>query len=400
MRTFRLALLPLAIAACALHAEESASFTDAFTGGKFTLDSRLRMENVDDDAFARDANALTWRNRLGYKTAPWHGFTLFAELEDVRALDDSYNSTANGRTQYPTVVDPEGGEWNQAGIGWDSGKGTVLIAGRQRINLDNQRYIGAVGWRQNEQTFDAFTATHTFDPKTIFRYAYLQEVHRVFGHGHPNRLLAELDLDGHLLNASHVFSAGTLTGYGYFIENEDLPLASARTIGARFAGSRPMSEPWKLVYAAEIAQQADWRDGAASIDADYSLIEFGAAHGAYTGKLAREVLGGDGVYAFQTPFATLHAFNGWADKFLTTPVNGLVDTFVQFNGPIGPLQWIASYHEFDADHGSASYGSEWDASLTYAFKQRFTAIAKFASYDADGFARDTDKLWLSLEYKY
>jgi hypothetical protein len=280
------------------------------------------------------------------------------------------------------VADPEGSEWNQAGVGWDSGKGTVLIAGRQRINLDNQRFIGAVGWRQNEQTFDAFTATHTFSPKTTLRYAYLAEVHRVFGHAHPNPLSAGFDLDGHLLNASHVFSAGTLTGYGYFIENEDLSPTSARTLGVRFAGARPLSEPWKLVYAAEFAQQADWRDGARTIDADYSLLEFGAAHGAYTGKLAREVLGGNGVYAFQTPFATLHAFNGWADKFLTTPVNGLVDTYLQFNGPIGKLQWVASYHAYDADHGGASYGSEWDASLLYTFRQRFTAIAKFASYDA------------------
>ena len=400
MRTFRLALLLLAIAACAVHAEEPASFTDALTGGKVTLDSRLRMEHVEDDAVAKDANALTWRNRLGYKTAPWRGFTLFAELEDVRALDESYNSTANGRTQYATVADPEGSEWNQAGIGWDSGHGTVLIAGRQRINLDNQRFIGAVGWRQNEQTFDAFTATHTFSPKTALRYAYLAEVHRVFGHAHPNPLSAGFDLDGHLLNASHVFSAGTLTGYGYFIENEDLSPTSARTLGVRFAGARPLSEPWKLVYAAEFAQQADWREGARTIDADYSLLEFGAAHGAYTGKLAREVLGGNGVYAFQTPFATLHAFNGWADKFLTTPVNGLVDTYLQFNGPIGKLQWVASYHAYDADHGGASYGSEWDASLLYTFRQRFTAIAKFASFDADTFARDTDKVWLSLEYKY
>ena len=400
MRNYRFALLPLALAEACAHADDSLSLTDALTGGKVTIDSRLRMENVGDDAVAKDANALTWRNRVGYRTAPWLGLSLFAELEDVRALDDSYNSTANGRTQYATVADPEGSEWNQAGIAWDSGHGTQVVAGRQRLVLDNQRFFGNVGWRQNEQTFDALTATQTIAKNTTLRYAYLQDVHRVFGHANPNPLLAEYDVDGHLVNVAHVFGPATLTGYGYFVENQDLPLTSNRIVGARFAGTHALAEPWKLLYTIEYAQQANWRDGAHNIDADYTLFEFGATRGAYTGKFSHERLGGDGHYAFQTPFATLHAFNGWADKFLVTPVNGLVDTFVSFNGPVGKLQWAASYHQYDADHGDADYGTEWDASLSYAFKQRFTALAKFASYDANTFARDTDKVWLSLEYKY
>src|SRR3546814_7541468 len=32
--------------------------------------------------------------------------------------------------------------------------GTVLTVGRQRISLDDQRFVGSVGWRDNEQTFD------------------------------------------------------------------------------------------------------------------------------------------------------------------------------------------------------------------------------------------------------
>ncbi|HQW82305.1 MAG TPA: alginate export family protein [Pseudomonadota bacterium] len=400
MRNYRYALLPLALAAACAHADDSLSLTDALTNGKVTIDSRLRMENVSDDAITKDANALTWRNRVGYKTAPWFGFTLFAELEDVRALDESYNSTANGRTQYPTVADPEGSEWDQAGIAWEPTPGSQLVVGRQRINLDNQRFFGSVGWRQNDQTFDAAAFTQTLGKNTTARYYYLQDAHRVFGHANPNPLLAEYDIGGHLVNVAHVFGPATLTGYGYFVENEDLPLTSNRIIGARLAGTHALNEPWKLLYTAEYAQQANWRDGAHAIDADYVLFEIGAARGAYAGKFSQERLGGDGHYAFQTPFATLHAFNGWADKFSVIPVNGLIDNAVLVNGPAGKLQWAASYHQYSADHGGADYGTEWDASLSYAFKQRFTALAKIASYDADSFARDTDKFWLSLEYKY
>src|SRR3546814_1461069 len=39
-----------------------------------------------------------------------------------------------------------------------------------------------------------------------------------------------------------------------------------------------------------------------------------------------EVLGSDaGVFAFQTPLATLHKFQGWADLFLTTHSAGVRD---------------------------------------------------------------------------
>nr|MBP7624049.1 hypothetical protein [Xanthomonadales bacterium] len=221
MRNYRYALLPLALAAACAHADDALSLTDALTGGKVTIDSRLRMENVGDDAVAKDANALTWRNRVGYRTAPWLGLSLFAELEDVRALDDSYNSTANGRTQYATVADPEGSEWNQAGIAWDSGHGTQVVAGRQRLVLDNQRFFGNVGWRQNEQTFDALTATQTIAKNTTLRYAYLQDVHRVFGHANADALLAEYEVDGHLVDVAHVFGPAPLTGHGCFVENQD-----------------------------------------------------------------------------------------------------------------------------------------------------------------------------------
>ncbi len=400
MYNYRLALLPLAIAAGAVSANEPAGLAAALNDGKATLDSRLRWESVDDDAVLNSANALTWRNRLGYRTAPWYGFSVFAEIENVLALDNGYNSTANGRTQYATVADVEGTEWNQASIAWDSGQGTQLVAGRQRITLDNQRFIGTAGWRQNEQTFDAFTATQTIGKTTTIRYAYLQSVHRVFGNYHPNPLLAEFNLDGHLLNASHLFSLGTLTGYGYFIENGDLPLTSAKSVGARFAGTKSIADPWKFVYAIEYANQSQWRDGAAIIDADYGMIEIGAAHGPFTGKLGREMLGGDGHYAFQTPFASLHPFNGWADKFLITPLNGLIDTYVAINGPLGRAQWLIAYHRFDADQGGADYGDEWDMSLSYPFKQRFSALAKVARYTRDSFARDTNKFWFSLEYRY
>lgn len=388
---------------------------DALRGGTFTIDSRMRSETVEDESLAAEARALTWRTRLGFKSAPVQGFRVFAELENIHALSERYNSTANGRTRFPVVADPEGSEWNQAGISWDSsvredGWGTQMVLGRQRINLDNQRFFGSVGWRQNEQSFDALMFTQSLSGASKLRYYYLSEVNRVFGNNHPNPLAAGFELHGHLVNASHGFSLGTLTGYGYWIENLDLPLSSTKTLGARFSGSKSLTDTYKVAYTAEYARQDDWRGGASAICAHYQLLELGLVRGDYSAKIAQEVLSGNGSSAFQTPFATLHAFNGWVDKFLITPERGLVDRFASVSGPIAKAQWQFAYHQFESDSRASSalsrrFGKEWDVSLSYAFTNNFSGLAKFARYqggrDAIGsFANDTSKFWLSFDYRY
>jgi hypothetical protein len=155
-----------------------------------------------------------------------------------------------------------------------------------------------------------------------------------------------------------------------------------------------------LEYVAELARQDDYARGSALIDAGYGLAEAKLVRGGLSGGLGYEVLGGDGRYAFQTPFATLHAFNGWADRFLTTPVNGLRDAYATFGAPLGKAKLAIAYHGYDADHGSAHYGTELDASVSYAFAKHYTVLAKVADYHADRFSRDERKAWLSFEAKF
>jgi hypothetical protein len=51
-------------------------------------------------------------------------------------------------TGYPVIADPEDTELDQAYVVWE-GDGDAMFIGRQRINMANQRFIGAVGFRQN-----------------------------------------------------------------------------------------------------------------------------------------------------------------------------------------------------------------------------------------------------------
>lgn len=388
----------------AAHADEATSFSEIFSNGSPTLDLRLRQESVNDDNFSKDADALTLRARLGFKTASWNGVSAMLEAEGVDAINDRYNSTANGNTSFPVVADPTGTEWNQAYLGWDSGKGSAVAVGRQRVMLDNQRFFGNVGWRQNEQTFDALSAQHTFTEKTTLRYFYLDQANRVFGNANPNRLLAKYHLDAHLFQLAHPFSVGTLSGYGYLVDNQDLPLSSTKTFGARFVGARKFNADTSFGYTAEFADQSDYANGLASNDANYLLLEASLTlPSKHTMKAGYEQLNGDGVYAFQTPFATLHAFNGWADRFLTTPVNGLADLYLGIAGPVAPLAPLAYtvvWHNFDPSHGSGSYGNEWDGLLSLPFAKRYTALLKYARYQEQGFNRDASKLWASIEVKF
>ncbi|TCZ82449.1 hypothetical protein EYQ95_22900 [Lysobacter sp. N42] len=368
----------------------------------FEWNARLRHEAVDDDAFARDAEATMLRLRAGLRWRIAPGWEAFAEGEGVAAPGDDYNSGANGRTAYPSVVDPEGAELNQAWLRWQGGKANATL-GRQRLLLDNQRWVGNVGWRQNEQTFDALVLGAKPAAPVALTYAWLDRVHRVSGDDAIDPLARERDLDAHLLNAAWTRGDHRLVGYAYAVEDQDLAAASTRTLGLRYALA-PKAGTRRFGITAEFARQVDHAGNPLDFSHDYRLLEPALALPGMTLRAGQELLGGTGTHALQTPLATLHAFNGWADKFLVTPAAGLDDRYVAANGQLaksralGALEWTLAWHDYRADAGDMRYGREWNASLAMPFGPQWKALAKVADYRADRFARDTTKLWLQLEW--
>ena len=366
----------------------------------FEWNARLRNESVDDDAFVRNAEATTLRLRAGLH---WHwaaGFSALLEGEGIASPGNSYNSSANGQTTYPAVTDPNGIEWNQAFVAW---KGTQAGAtvGRQRLQYDNQRWIGNSGWRQNEQTFDALAFDWKSANGLALRYAFLDRVHRVNGDDAIDPLARERALSTHLFNLAWTHGAQKLVGYAYIHDDRDVAAASTTTVGARWTGNRLRDGDgpgWTL----EAARQRDGANNPLSFSHAYWLIEpTWTAHG-ITWRVGWEHLGGDGTHALQTPLATLHAFNGWADKFTVTPPGGLEDRYAGADGgfgraPSGKFKWALAWHDYRADTGPR-YGSEWDASLGFPVHGALTGLVKLADYRSDGFARDTRKLWLQLEW--
>ncbi|MES1154620.1 MAG: alginate export family protein, partial [Rhodanobacter sp.] len=172
-------------------------------------DSRLRHEQVDDDAFARNAHADTLRLRLGLHAEFGHGWSGLAEGAGVASAGDRYNSGANGRVLYPAVTDPRGSEFNQYWLRWQ-GDRFGATAGRQRLLLDNQRWVGNSGWRQHEQTFDSISAVNTSIPGLALTYAYLYRVNRIGGPAIPlpaNIAASATGLANYFKSNSHVMDA-------------------------------------------------------------------------------------------------------------------------------------------------------------------------------------------------
>lgn len=371
--------------------------------GDVILDARLRYESVSQDGLPKDAQALTLRTRLGYETPAWRGFKALVEGENVVALSDSYNSTTNGRTAYPVVADPETTDLNRLQISW-TGRKLDAVVGRQRLILGNARFVGNVGFRQTEQTFDAVKFGLRPNPNVTLTYAYVDRVHRVFTAKSVQGVWVG---DAHLMQAEAKTPVGQLTGYGYLLAFSNAPSQSSSTWGARLAGAHKLSGGLSATYEAEYARQTDWRNNPANFDVDYLDLGVGLKSGAHWGSLGYERLDGDGKRGFQTPLATLHAFQGWADVFLTTPARGVRDlnlragTTVKPQGWRSPVKLQAAVHDFADADGGRNYGHEIDALASTPITPNLTAEIKAAAFDGSGGAfADRTKIWVTLEAKY
>ena len=376
------------------------SLSDALFKGAFDLNIRLRAEIVEQTNLDT-AQAYTERTRLGYTTNPFHGLSFHLDFEDIRTADyDLYNASGlNGQPGKAVVADPQVTELNQFLAQYTSDYVTG-IAGRQRIILDDHRFVGNVGWRQNEQTFDAYTLKSQWIPNTTLFYSYVDDVNRIFG---PDSR-RDFQSDSHLIHASYNFKRlGKLTGFAYLLDFLNSPTNSSDTTGLRFTGKQELPKDFNVEYLASYAYQVDARPNPVDYAAHFYAFEglvgrkgLGSAGAGY------EVLASDGgTFAFQTPLATLHKFDGWADLFLTTPAAGIEDLYLLVNAqlPFG-VKGTAVYHWFFSEDGSADFGQEFDARLEKSLSANVSVLAKLAVFDGDAGFPDVQKYWMDLELSF
>ena len=391
------------------------------------LDARLRWEHVDQPA--TDADAVTLRIRAGaeFKHLPSH-LALLVETEATLGIDNHYNGypgilgltnppVSQLRPGYSVIPDPENLELNRLQLQYKDQHVTVTL-GRQRINLDDQRWVGSVGWRQNEQTFDAVRGEGKVGPVSLdATYAISQRT--IFGYDAGPR--TAFDGDFVLLGAGAKLGPVQVKAFSYLLdydlkETSGVPaalakqIADSQTYGLRAAATFKLSPQFSLGFTASYARQSAWQDNTLGFAADYILGEGSLTYAGLTLTGGWEKLGSDatavGRRAVQTPLATLHKFNGWADLFLVTPDNGLQDAYVglAYKFPkvktLPGLNAAVSWHQYDSDFGDIEYGTEWNASLGFKIGP-MALLAKYADFNSASPAfADTRRLWLQAEYSF
>lgn len=373
----------------------------ASDSGHWIVDTRLRYEGVAQDGL-NDASALTFRARLGYETQAFHGVRGLIEAEGVGHITDDFNDGLNGHTSYATVPDPEAIELNRLQLTWSGEHGRKAMIGRQRIVLNNARFIGNAGFRQDEQTFDAVRLEARPLTHLGLTYIYLDNVYRTPGNRSPqyrwrsNSHVVEGDWDG---------AFGKLSAYAVLLDFDNAPAQSSQTYGARWQRDWNIHEN-TVRLTLEAATQSDYANAPTNFNLGYQLAEAGVRHGQWGVTLGGERLEGNDARGFSTPLATLHAFQGWADVFVNTPADGVRDLYLTttYNTrpwpAAQPVAFTLSAHSFADDSGSRDFGSELDASARFTLSPHAAIEVAAATFNGDDprFA-DRDKLWVSLEYR-
>ncbi len=387
--------------------EDALNFYHYGSNGAIKMDLNYRWENVDQDhggatpaTDPKTANANTARLRLGLLSPTFYDFQAYAEYEGNYALQEDYNSTVNHRTQYSTIVDPDRSELNQFWLSYKGIADTLIKVGRQRIKLDDDRFIGNVGWRQMEQTYDSILITH--NNQTLFgltvNAGYIDHVQNIAGQTDT--------LNAPILNLNYkVGDWGNLIGYGYWLDYRERAnyVKSSQTYGLRFDGKSPQFfETVNLLYTAEWGTQSNYADNPNHYQADRINLMGGLTAFNVTLQGAVEQLNGYGTNkTFNTPLGTNHAFQGWADLFIN-PLNnatlgqGIRDVFATASYKMMSDSMVVTgmYHDFYDDTGAKKFGSEWDFSVLKKFGKHYSLLAKYANYNADQFGTDTQKIWL------
>ena len=380
-------------------------------GGAVKIDLNTRYENVNQYNVTnpvlngqpaaqqpKTANANTARLRLGLLSPLFYSLQGYAEYEGVYAMQSDYNSTRNSKTGYSTIADPYINELDQLWLSYAGITDTLIKGGRQRIKLDDDRFIGNVGWRQLEQTYDSALITNKSIHNLAINVGYIGNV-KTFTSNNAN-------INAPILNVNYKLGDyGNLIGYGYWLgyTQQANYTNSNQTYGLRLTNyQKPgdtlkVSDNYGLLYTAEWSIQSDYQNSPQTYTVNrYNLMGGFTAH-IFSFQGAMEQLDGVGQNkTFITPLGTNHAFQGWADQFLVTPKDGIRDIFGTLTTTIdkGDVALTGVYHAFYDDTGNVHYGDEWDFMATKKFGKHYTLLAKYAYYSADHYSTDTQKIWV------
>jgi len=386
---------------------ETATAEDQPDAFAFFGESRLRLETAEQDNLPDKAAALTQLIRPALELRASDKLTALIEAEAVFAIVDDFDDGSGNNPGRPVIADPDGLELNRLQLQYSVGPRTFITLGRQKLALDDERFLGPGAFRQNDQTYDGVHISTQPFGTTTFQAGYFGKVHRVLGSDNP---IGAFNGESYYFNANTPTLIGQVGVFHYAFDlSTDLPapqssVFSSQTSGIRIDG-RYHRDPYGIDWEASFARQTDFSDNPLDYEADYWLAGLQAFAGPASLKVRFESLGAADQQSFQTPLGTLHKFQGAADLFLNTPPEGLQDIQIKWgwnfgrNGPFRNISTALSVHRFESEVSGLHFGDEINFDITAAFGQ-FNLALTAANYDAKAFASDTNRFFLSLTHRF
>ena len=375
-----------------------------FAGGQAWIELRPRWNHIEESDLPRTARGGTVRAVAGWRSAPIAG--LRVTLEGIHAGhwgDDAFNDDPADIpiSPYPLLPDPRHTGVNRAYVEY-AHEGWRARVGRQRVALDNQRWVSDNDFRQVPQLFDGATVEDAGLPGARLTAGYYGRVRSTSGETDDIRLT--------ILNAAWNPAPGHAVGaFAYFHDQpQTAPFTgfadeSYRVYGMRAEGTAARWATVDVPYTLELARQRPYAGGDARIDATYWRIGAGIATAQWTVRGDYEVRGSnDGRYGLQVPLTDFYAFNGWTLHWFTAPREGLRDGWITGRWTLGRVTLYAEHHRFRSDHGRLDFGRETDAGVTWEVLPNAVLRLQHARYDR-GTGRDYPairKTWLTLSYTY
>ena len=418
-----MAAVPLMVGGLSVSAS-AADGVNILNDVKMKGEIRPRYETAQVSQNNKDrANAFTARTHISVTGGLLgvEGLTATVGLQGVNNFGYTEYAPAktNGTKKYDVIADNQGAMLSEASVDYTMGK-TALHAGRSQVNLDNQRFIGTVGWRQMERSYDTIYAADNSVKNLSLLAAYVYGFAGVTG-------TETTGTNSILLHAAYtVMPELKITAYDYMLAVGKQGVDSD-TYGLALTGK--VNAGAKLSYRAEYAVQKDptMELGTKNLkaDADYYNLDLGANISGVLAGVNYELLSGanGSKTTFKPTLGTNHKFNGWADVFYVsaTPSGGLKDANVRLGYKAkGFGKVLAVYHNFTADEKMAAattgttddLGSEIDVVYANAIPgfKNLKGLVKYASYSKGKAAEpagtkatwnhDKSVGWIQLDYKF
>lgn len=391
------------------HAQEFAFIADS----EYTGSVRARYGVIDQDGNNGEAFSTLLRSAFSTK---WHGhWSTVLELDYVARGLSNRHSDGIANNAKPLVPDTAGLDLNQLYL-QHHGVSTLWRVGRQRVEYDNQRFVGGNAFWQNEQTFDGLTTQFRFADASLLNYAYVYNVNRIFGEkagsqlsesdpqygelngNRPFARLGDHKLHSHWLRLEwNEWDYQRITGYTYRNEYLDFAAWSHRQTGIRHLFDYKFST-WRLRTQVEYARQWRYQIIEAASTA-YELVEAALGFHAFEFAARHEKLEAQKGQTFIAPLGSSHDFHGFVGKFSGTPENGLLEQSFRVSWRQAP--WLIELRQlqFDSAQHGIDYGHETDLSVRWRSPTGHSVMLNAGRFWANENSGFNDEWRVFLDYQ-